>query len=117
MEKRRKIRFWPALGLVLGMDVLLVFVYTIIVPGLTGRAFSDALCTSALLLAVATAFPVLLDIGRGIGVGARMGDGEAERHAVLQTEQRRREHGMTITFVLAAATFIVALLSLLIDLL
>ncbi len=117
MEKRSKVRFWPALGLILGADVILVLLYTVIVPGLTGRTFSDALCTSALLLALATAIPVLLDMGRGIGVGARMGDGDVERRAALQTEHQRREQGTLITFVLAAATFIIAALSFLIGLL
>ncbi len=116
MDNRKKIRFWPLLGIILGADLLIVLVYTLIVPGLTGRAFSDALCTSALLLGLAAALPVLLDVGRGIGVGARMGDSEAERRAALQTEHQRREQGIVITFVLAAATFIIAMISFLIGL-
>ena len=117
MEKRGKVRFWPALGLVLGADVILVLLYTVVLPGFTGRAFSDSLCTSALLLGLATAVPVLLDVGRGIGVGARMGSGEAERRAALEKEHQRREQGLVITFVLAVATFIVTVLSFLTGLL
>ncbi len=122
LEKRanngspRKVRFWPLLGIVLAADVLLVLAYTLIVPGFSGRAFSDALCVSALLLGAATAIPVLLDTGRSFGVGARMGDGEVMRHVVLQKERQRREQGMVITFALAAAVLILAIASFLIGL-
>ncbi len=117
MDDRKKIRFWPLLGIILGADVLLVLAYTVIVLGLTGRAFSDTLCFSALLLALATAAPVLLDMGRGFIIGGQMGGGEAERRAALEKEHQRREQGMIITFVFAAATLIITLFSLLIGLL
>jgi len=116
MNNTKKIRFWPLLGINLGADVLLVLAYTVIVPGFSGRAFSDALCVSSLMLGMATAIPVLLDTLRGFGIGAQMGASEADRHAALQTEHDRREQGMRITFALAAAVLILAIASFLIGL-
>jgi len=117
MENRKKIRFWPLLGAILGATVLLVLVYTAIVPRLTSRAFSDALCSSALLLALAAIAPVFLDMGRGFTIGGQMEGDEAERHAAMEKERQRREQGIIVTFSFAAATVIIVLLSLLIGLL
>ncbi len=116
MDNRRKIRFWPLLGIILAADGILALAYTLIGPGWSGRAFSDSLCVSALLLGLAATVPALLDIGRGIGVGMRMSSNTAEQRAVLQKEHQQREQGMVITFVLATAMLIIALLSFLISL-
>lgn len=116
MDNRKKIRFWPLLGIVLGADALLVFAYTVIIPGLTGRALSDTFCSSALVLGLVACVPVLFDVGRGVVIGGQMSGNEADRRAVLEKEHQRREQGMVVSFALAVATLIITLLSFLIGL-
>jgi hypothetical protein len=111
----KKVRFWPALGIVLGADVVLVLLYTVIVPGVTGRAYSDSLCVSATLLGLAAAVPVLLDMGRGVGLASKIGVSDESRHEALEKERERRYRGSTITFVFAAAAFVITLLSIIIS--
>ena len=109
----KKIRFWPALGIILGADVILVFLYTIIVPGLTGRTYSDSLCVSAALLGLVAVVPVLLDVGRGARLASKIGVTEEERHDALEKEREHRDTGSTITFIFAAAAFVAGVLSIL----
>lgn len=111
----KKVRFWPALGIVLIADVLLVLVYTLIIPGLTGRAYSDSLCVSAMLLSLVAVVPVVLDMGRGVGLVFKAGGSAEERHEVLEKEHARRDRGSTITFIFAAAAFVIALLSIVVS--
>lgn len=116
-ESRKKVRFWPMFGITFGVDIFVVLLYTLIGPGLTGRALSDSLCMSAIPLAFVATLPVLFDMGRGIGMAGKIGTNDEERYAALEHERRRREYGMTITFAFAAATLIIALLSVFIGLL
>jgi hypothetical protein len=116
-EKRGKYRFWPILGIVLSVDFVLVLLYTLIIPGLTGRTLSDSLCTSAVFLGLLAAVPVLLDMGRGIGMAGKMAGGREKHQAALEQEHQRRDQGITITFAVATATLIVTVLSLILGLL
>ena len=116
-EKRKKYRFWPILGIILGADFVLVLLYTLIIPGLTGRTLSDSLCMSSTVLGLIAAVPVLLDMGRGVGMAGKMGGAREQNQAALDLEHRRREQGITITFAFAAATLIVTVLSLILSLL
>ena len=111
----KKVRFWPGLGIILGADVVLVLLYTVIVPGLTGRTYSDSLCVSAALLGLVAVFPVLLDVGRGAGLVSKIGVSDEARHEALEKERERRDIGTTITFVFAAAALVVGALSILVS--
>lgn len=108
-----KVRFWPVVGILLIADLILTLAYTALSSRLTGEAWSDALCLSAILLGAASMVPFFFDAGRGITLAGKMrGTGE-ERHAAFHEERRRRETGMTITFALALVAFIVGVISLL----
>jgi len=113
----KKPRFWPLLGIVIAVDIIIAILYTLIVPGLSGRALSDSLCTSALFLGFVSALPVLLDAGRGVGMATRIGATSEERQIVWAKERQRREQGMLISFVLGTATLLVTLLSFILGLL
>ena len=115
--KLDKIRFWPLLGLILAVDIVLTFVYTLIVPGLSASGWADTLCMSAFVLAIGSAVPVFLDAGRGFGVSGKMGGSKADQHEALTQERSLREKGMKFTFVLALATFVIGLLSMLLSVL
>lgn len=111
----KKVRFWPALGILLGADVVLAFLYTVVVPGLTGRTYSDSLCVSAALIGLVAVVPVLLDVGRGARLVSKMGVSDEERHEALEKEREFRDAGSTITFVFAAAAFVIGVLSILVS--
>jgi hypothetical protein len=115
-ERKPNLRFWPLVGLVLGADLILTLIYTLIKPGVNGQIWSDALCTSAVLLGIGSGLPFLFDAGRGLTLVGKMGGDETARHTALRRERRRRERGMTITFALALAAFITGLVSLVISL-
>lgn len=112
-----KIHFLPLLGLVLGIDIVLTFLYTTLVPGLSTSGWGDTLCGSAFFLAVGSAIPVFLDAGRGFGLAGKMGGSKAEQHEAFTRERSMREKGMRITFVLALSTVLIGLLSLFMSLL
>lgn len=111
----KKVRFWPALGILLGADTVLAFLYTVIVPGLTGRAYSDSLCISAAFLGFAAVVPVLLDVGRGARLASKMGGSEEEQHEAMEKERKQRDMGSRITFIFAAAAFVAGVLSILVS--
>ncbi len=120
MEKspKRKFKFWPLLGIAVAVDLILVLIYAVIIAqGLSGRVYSDALCTSAMFLGVLSALPVLFDAGRGMGLAINIGTSKEERYQALEKERRRREQGMVITFALVAATMLITLLSFIIGML
>ncbi len=109
---KRPLRFWPLLGAVVAADVGLVVLYTLLSGRWTRVALSNHLCFSALLLGVATAVPVVLDVGRGAGLAMRLDPTRQEWREALREEHRLRRRGTTLSFVLAAAAVLVALLSL-----
>ena len=113
----QKPHFWKLLGIIIGLDLIITLLYAIIIPGFSGRAWSDSLCTSALFLGLSCAIPVLFDVGRGMGVATKMGEPLEERQKVMDKEHQRREQGMTISFALIAATLFIAFLSLVLGLL
>jgi hypothetical protein len=115
--KSDKIRFWPLLGLIIGIDIVLTFLYSIIFPGLSTSSWADALCVSAFLLAFGSIIPVFLDAGRGFGLAGKMGEPKSEQRQALTRERALREKGIKMTFVLALATVLIGLLSLLLSLL
>ncbi len=119
MDERspKKFRFWPLLGMILGGTFVLALLYTALVPGISGRALSDSLCVSALLLGILSILPLLLDTGRGIKIASEMSADEEERHEAMAKERRKREQGMTISFAVAAATILLVVISLIIGLL
>ncbi|MDF1514265.1 MAG: hypothetical protein P1S60_10700 [Anaerolineae bacterium] len=112
-----KIRFFPLLALVMGVVVVLTFLYTLIIPGLSTRGWSDSLCVSVFVLALGSAMPVFLDAGRGARLAGKMGGSKKEQHEAFVQERTMREKGMRVTFVLVVATFLTGLLSVLISLL
>ena len=114
--KSEKIRFWPLLALILGVDLMLTFLYTVIIPGLSANGWSDALCASAFVLAIGSAIPMLLDAGRGFSMAGKMSGSKQEQHEAYSRERTLREKGMRITFVLALGTILIGLLSLLMSL-
>jgi hypothetical protein len=111
-----RLRFWPLVGIVVGVDLILTLLYTLVTPGVDSPTWSDALCVSTLLLGAGAGMPFLFDAGRGLTLPGKMGADESTRHAALQRERLRRETGMTITFALALAAFITGLISLVISL-
>jgi hypothetical protein len=115
--KTGKIRFWLLLGLILAVDIVLTFLYTLIVPGLSASGWGDALCVSAVVLAIGCVVPVFLDASRGFGMAGKVGGSKAEQRDAFQHERELREKGMQITFVLALATVLIGLLSLILSLL
>ncbi len=112
---RRKLRFWPLLGIVLGIDLIGVLLYTVLIPGLTRRALSDTLCMSSIGMGILCSLPVLFDAGRGFVVAGKMGGPPEERKAALDRERQRREQGMTITFAIGTAAIIMVALSFLME--
>lgn len=114
--KTGRIRFWLLLGIVIAADLLLTFIYTLLVPGLSFRGWADTLCSSAFVLAIGSAVPVFLDAGRGFGLAGKMGGTKAEQHDAFTHERLMREKGMRITFILALATAFIGLLSLVLSL-
>ena len=115
MSKLDKIRFLPLLGLILIVDIVLTFLYTTLVPGLSMMHWADALCASAFVLAIGSAIPVFLDAGRGFTISTKMGGSKPDQQQALRHERSLREKGMKYTFVLALATFIIGLLSMLLS--
>lgn len=111
-KKPRSVRFWSLVGAALALDLIVTTVYVLISPDGSNDAWSNALCTSAILLGAASGIPFLFDAGRGLTLMGKLGGPEEERHAALRNERRRRETGMTITFALALVAFITGLISL-----
>ena len=122
-EKHPHSGFWRIVGLALGCAIGLSLLYAIVQPsGSTnnwGRAreWSDALCTSALLLGLGSGIPFLLDAGRGLMLPGKMGTSKEERLATWDEERAKREKGIRLTFALALAAAITGFLSLIISLL
>ncbi|MBN2002151.1 MAG: hypothetical protein JXA21_02240 [Anaerolineae bacterium] len=112
---RRKLHFFPLLGIILGSDLIVALVYTWVVPGLTRRALSDTLCMSAIGMGILSGLPMLFDAGRGFRLVVKAGDSSEERSAALVRERQRREQGMVITFAMGAATFIIVIVSFLME--
>ena len=108
----QRTRFWMIVGITLAGDLLLTFLYTILGPGFSGRVWSDALCTSAVLLGTGSAVPFLFDAGRGLSIASKMGSRGDDRQQSWQEERRRREKGMLVTFALALAAVLIGLTSL-----
>lgn len=115
LSKMDKIRFLPLLGLILAIDIVLTLVYTVIVPGLSASAWADALCSSAFVLAIGSAVPVFLDAGRGFMLSGKMGGSKTDQHEALTHERSLREKGMKYTFVLALATLLIGVLSMILS--
>ena len=115
--KIKKLHFWPLLGLVLGIDIVVTLVYTTIVPGLSTNGWGDVLCASAFFLAIGSALPVFMDAGRGFGLAGKMGGSKTEQHEAFEHERAMREKGMQITFVLALSTVLIGILSIIMSLL
>jgi hypothetical protein len=116
LPKLDKMRFLPLLGLILVIDILLTLLYTVIVPGLSTGAWADTLCSSAFILALGSVVPVFLDAGRGFTISGKMGGSKADQHEALTHERLLREKGMKYTFVLALATLIIGILSMIFSL-
>lgn len=120
---RRHSSFWRIVGLALGGAIGLSLLYAILRPAGTGndwgtaREWSDALCTSALLLGLGSGIPFLLDAGRGLLLPGKMGTSKEERLATWDAERAKREKGIRLTFALALAAAITGFLSLIISLL
>jgi len=107
-----KLRFWSLLGVMIGAALIASLLYTLIGPGMSLRTLSDSLCTSALFLGILSALPLLFDVGRGMGVAAKMGGDPQARQKVMDKEHQRREQGMVISFALIAATVFATISSL-----
>jgi hypothetical protein len=116
-DSGRRWRFWPVVGIATSVALLLALGYTLLAPGFSLRVLSDSLCLSALVLSLASGVPFLLDAGRGLAMGGKMGADKEERREVWRAERRKREYGMRITFALALAAFLIGLASLLMSLL
>lgn len=123
--QRGRKRFWQIVGLTLVAALCLTLLYVILGPGFSGRAWSDALCTSAMLLGIGSAAPVVFDVGRGMFLSGLALPGKLElnegREAVpvkkaLQEEQRKRERGMAVTFALALAALLIGIASIVVSL-
>jgi hypothetical protein len=115
MSRLKTLGFWPLLGLIVTADIVITLLFTLIVPGLSLREWGDTLCGSALILAIGSAVPVFLDAGRGFGLSGKMGGTKAEQFEALNRERSLREKGMKFTFVLALATFLIGLLSVIVS--
>ena len=115
LPKLDEIRFWPLLGLIIVVDIVWTFLYTVILPGLSVSGWADVQSTSAFVLALGSAIPVFVDAGRGFGISGKMGGSKADQHEALTHERSLREKGMKYTFLLASATFLIGLLSLILS--
>ncbi|MCU0519969.1 MAG: hypothetical protein MUF84_04670 [Anaerolineae bacterium] len=109
-------RFWRIVGVALAITVGLALIYVSLGPDSSIGAWSDALCASAMLLAMASAAPIVFDVGRGLTLAGRMvsrnGEGNADATSTaLSDEHRKREKGMTVTFALALAALLVGIAS------
>jgi hypothetical protein len=119
----RPSRFWRIVGLVLAADIVITLILTLVGPGFSGRAWSDALCTSAVFVALAGGLPFLFDTGRGVAMLGRLGragkdsdNAQDEQRRIWREEHRKREQGITITFALALAAFLIGLVSVVVSL-
>ncbi len=129
-EQRQRIRK-PAtiIGTSLVLALSLSLLYAVFGPGSTlgawsdvFGAWSDALCASAMLLAIGSAIPFLFDVGRGVTMPIKLGADGAKRSPeataeALREEHRKREKGMSVTFALAIAAALVAIISIVLSLL
>ncbi len=114
-KARRKFRFWPLLGIILGSDLLVALLYAVLIPGPARRALSDAFCISSIGMGLLCSLPVLFDAGRSLGLAAKMGDPPEVREAALNRERQRREQGMTFTFAMGTAAIIMVIISFLME--
>ena len=110
-DRARGPRFWQTVGVVLGADLVITLLYTLISSGFSDRVWSDALCVSAIILSVASVLPFLLDAGRGVTMIGKMRGSDEQRRAIWEEERRKREKGMTITFALFLAALLIGLAS------
>ena len=122
LDPNQPFRFWRAVGLATGAALALALILALFRPSVYLTALADSLCILALLLGMASSIPFLLDAGRGLMLsgklvpGTEQQDNDAERHAILQEEHRKREFGMRITFALALAALIIGLASIVMSL-
>lgn len=110
------------IGVSLALALCLSLLYVLLGPGFTLAAWSDALCASAMLLALGSAVPFLFDVGRGVTMPIKLGIETARRTPettakALQEEHHKREKGMSVTFALAIATALLAITSIVLSLL
>jgi hypothetical protein len=112
------VSFWRIVGAALGAGLLVSLIYTLIVPGFSGRAWSDALCTAALFVALGGTLPLFLDTGRGVAILGKLGrtpsgedDTQDAHRRIWREEHRKRERGITITFALAFAALLIGAMS------
>ena len=91
LPKLDEIRFWPLLGLIIVVDIVWTFLYTVILPGLSVSGWADVQSTSAFVLALGSAIPVFVDAGRGFGISGKMGGSKADQHEALTHERSLRE--------------------------
>ena len=109
-------RFWRIVGIALAITLSLTLIYVSLGPGFSIGAWSDALCASAMLLAMASAAPIVFDVGRGLTLAGRMvsggRDGDTDvTSTALRDEHRKREKGTTVTFALALAALLIGIAS------
>lgn len=108
-----------SLALALGLSLLYAVLGSKFTLGAGSNLFgawSDALCASAMLLAIGSAVPFLFDVGRGVTMPIKLGISGAERTPeattkALREEHRKREKGMSVTFALAISAALVATIS------
>lgn len=109
--------FWRIVGLALVIALSLTLLYVILGPGFSGRAWSDALCTSAMLLGIGSAVPVVFDVGRGAWLGGSVLPGKRESSdgdpisTALREDHRKREKGIAVTFALALTALLIGIAS------
>jgi hypothetical protein len=111
-DSDRRVRFWPLVGMACAAALLFALGYAVVTPGFSFRTLSDGLFWSAVLLGLGSVIPFLMDTGRGLSLGGRMGPDREQRNEIWQEEHRKRERGMRITFALALAALLAFLASL-----
>lgn len=107
------LRFWRLVGSTVGGALVLTLLYVLIGPGFSQARWSDALCTSAIVLGIGSSIPFLFDAGRGLSLPGKMHGDADDRRATWDRERTKREKGMAATFALALSSVLISVLSLL----